>query len=90
MPPPKTNPLSNGGIGVDFTAGGPAEARAMNLLLLLPLAIPFGCLALLSLLAFLGVLAVAGALQVVGAIRAGLDMARRGSWHGATPGDAWR
>jgi hypothetical protein len=28
----------------------------MNLLLLLPLAIPFGCLALLSLLAFLGVL----------------------------------
>ena len=55
----------------------------MNLLLLLPLAIPFGCLALLSLLAFLGVLAVAGALQVVGAIRAG-------SWHGATPGDAWR
>jgi hypothetical protein len=61
----------------------------MNLLLLLPLAIPFGCLALLSLLAFLGV-AVAGALQVVGAIRAGLDMARRGSWHGATPGDAWR
>ena len=70
--------------------GGAAEARAMNLLLLLPLAIPFGCLALLSLLAFLGVLAVAGALQVVGAIRAGLDMARRGSWHGATPGDAWR
>ena len=49
----------------------------MNLLLLLPLAIPFGCLALLSLLAFLGVLAVAGALQVVGVIRAGLDMARR-------------
>ena len=84
---PTTNPLSNGGIGVDFTA---AEARAMNLLLLLPLAIPFGCLALLSLLAFLGVLAVAGALQVVGAIRAGLDIARRGSWHGATPGDAWR
>ena len=52
--------------------------------------LPFGCLASLSLLAFLGVLAVAGALQVVGAIRAGLDMARRGSWHGATPGDAWR
>jgi hypothetical protein len=62
----------------------------MNLLLLLPLAIPFGCLALLSLLAFLGVLAVAGALQVVGAIRAALGMARRGSWHGATPGDVWR
>jgi hypothetical protein len=62
----------------------------MNLLLLLPLAIPFGCLALLSLLAFLGVLAVAGALQVVGVIRAGLGMARRGTWHGATPGDAWR
>ena len=87
---PTTNPLSNGGIGVDFPEGGAAEARAMNLLLLLPLAIPFGCLALLSLLAFLGVLAVAGALQVVGAIRAALGMARRGSWHGATPGDVWR
>jgi hypothetical protein len=35
----------------------------MYLLLLLPLAIPFGCLALLSLVAFLGVVALAGALQ---------------------------
>jgi len=69
---------------------GAAEARAMNLLLLLPLAIPFGCLALLSLLAVLGVLAVAGALQVVGIIRAMLGMARRSSWHSATPGDVWR
>ena len=82
--------MSNGGIGVKFTGRGAAEARAMNLLLLLTLAIPFGCLALLSLLAFLGVLAVAGALQVVGVVRAGLDLARRGAWHGATPGDAWR
>jgi hypothetical protein len=47
-------------------------------------------LALLSLLAFLGVLAVAGALQVVGIIRAMLGMARRSSWHSATPGDVWR
>ena len=60
----------------------------MNLLLLLPLAIPFGCLALLSLLAFLGVLAVAGALQVVGAIKAGMGLAagvsagRQDQWHG--------
>ena len=62
----------------------------MNLLLLLPLAIPFGCLALLILLAVLGVLAVAGALQVVGVIKAGLDLVQRASWHGATAGDAWR
>jgi hypothetical protein len=38
----------------------------MYLLLLLPLAIPFGCLALLSLVAFLGVVALAGAFQMVG------------------------
>jgi hypothetical protein len=57
----------------------------MNLLLLLPLALPFGCLALLSLLAFLGVMAVAGALYVIGAIRTGL------SWRsGRTGGDGLR
>ena len=37
----------------------------MNLLLLLPLAFPFTCLALLSLVAFLGVAAIAGALHVI-------------------------
>ena len=44
----------------------------MNLLLLLVLAIPVGCLALLSLIAFLGVMALAGALRMVGAIKSGL------------------
>ena len=47
----------------------------MNLVLLLPLAVPFGCLAAVSLLAFLGVVALAGALQVVGAIKAGMGLA---------------
>ena len=50
----------------------------MNLVLLLPLAVPFGCLALVSLLAFLGVVALAGALQVVGAIKAGDGPGRGG------------
>ena len=61
----------------------------MNLVLLLPLAVPFGCLALVSLLAFLGVVALAGALQVVGAIKAGMGLAagvsgtgRQDQWHG--------
>ena len=64
----------------------------MNLLLLLPLAVPFACLALLSLIAFLGVVALGGALHVVGAIKTGLGIAGRGSvdgdpWHGMV-GDA--
>ena len=46
----------------------------MNLLLLLVLAIPVGCLALLSLVAFLGVMALAGALRMVGAIYSGLGL----------------
>jgi hypothetical protein len=59
----------------------------MNRLPLLPLAVPFACLALLSLVAFLGVIALAGALHVVGAIRSGLGIAGRSSvaddpWHG--------
>jgi uncharacterized protein YecT (DUF1311 family) len=64
-----------------------AEA-AMNLLLLLALALPLGCLALLSLLAFLGVLAIAGALHVVGAIKIGLGLAGRGSADGGQ--EQWR
>ena len=45
----------------------------MNLLILLPLAFPFLCLAAVSLLGFLGVLAIGGALQMVAGIRAGLS-----------------
>ena len=41
----------------------------MNLLLLLPLAFPFLCLAAVSLLGFLGVLAIGAALQVIASIR---------------------
>jgi hypothetical protein len=64
----------------------------MNRLPLLPLALPFACLALLSLVAFLGVVAVAGALRVVSTIRRGLGFAGRSSvdddpWHGMI-GDA--
>ena len=44
----------------------------MSRLPLLPLAVPFACLALLSLVAFLGVVAIAGALYVVRAIKSGL------------------
>lgn len=45
---------------------------------LLMLALPFGALALLSLLAFLGVLAVAGALHVAGVVAAGARYVARG------------
>jgi hypothetical protein len=45
----------------------------MNLLLLLPLALPFLCLAAVSLLGFLGVLAIGGALQMVAVIKLGLS-----------------
>jgi hypothetical protein len=41
----------------------------MNLHLLLPLAFPFACLALLSLTAFLGVVVLGGAFYAVGAIK---------------------
>jgi hypothetical protein len=44
----------------------------MNLLLLVLLALPFGCLALLSLLAFLSVVAIAGAIHAVGTIKTAL------------------
>jgi hypothetical protein len=58
----------------------------MNLLLLLPLAFPFVCLALVSLLAFLSVLALAGALRVIGTVMSALGIAGRKDedpWHGA-------
>ena len=44
----------------------------MNLLLLLLLALPFLCLAAVSLVGFLGVLAIGGTLQVVASIKSGL------------------
>ncbi len=50
----------------------------MNLLLLVALALHFGCLALLSFLALLGVLVLAGALRGVAAIRASVGSAGRG------------
>ena len=50
----------------------------MNLLLLLPLAFPFFCLALLSLIALLGVIALAGAIRVIGAIKSVLGLDVRG------------
>jgi hypothetical protein len=58
----------------------------MNLLLLLPLAFPFLCLAVVSLLGFLGVLAIGAALQVIAAIRSGLS--ERRSLRDVTEGDA--
>ena len=58
----------------------------MNRLPLLPLAVPFACLAVLSLVAFLGVVALAGTLHVIAAIRSTLGIAGRSSvdddpWH---------
>jgi hypothetical protein len=52
----------------------------MNLLVLLPLALPFLCLAAVSVLGLLGVLAIGGALQVVASIKSGLSDRR-------SPGD---
>ena len=57
----------------------------MNRLLLLPFALPLGCLALLSLIAFLSVLAIAGAIQAVGTIKLALGIVGRSDqdpWHG--------
>lgn len=62
----------------------------MNLLLLLPLALPFVCLALLSFVAFLGVAAIAGTLHVVGTAKSALGVAEQEDgdpWNGAV-GDA--
>jgi hypothetical protein len=52
----------------------------MNLILLLPLAFPFLCLAVVSLLGFLGVLAIGAALQVIVSIKSVLSDRR-------SPGD---
>jgi|RhiMethySRZTD1v2_1073278.scaffolds.fasta_scaffold2239742_2 hypothetical protein len=53
----------------------------MNLLLLLPLTIPFLCLALLSLVAFLAVVSLAGALRLFGVIKSVLGTSRPGAEH---------
>ena len=47
----------------------------MYLLMLLPLAFPFACLALLSSIAFLGVVVLGGALHVIGTARSLLRIA---------------
>jgi hypothetical protein len=47
----------------------------MNRLMLLPLAFPFACLALLSSIAFLGVVVLGGALHVIGTTRSLLRIA---------------
>ena len=64
--------------------GGALWVVVMNLLLLLPLALPFACLALLSFVAFLGVAAIGGALRVIGAVTSVLGIA------GQKEDDPWR
>ena len=54
----------------------------MNLLLILLLAFPFFCLALLSLTTLLGVLALGGAISVLGSIKTALGLsATDDPWH---------
>ena len=70
--------------------GGAPWDVVKNLLLLLLLALPFACLAVLSLVAFLSVATIAGALHVIGTITSALGIAVRKNadpWHGAV-GDA--
>jgi hypothetical protein len=55
---------------------------AMNLLLLLALAVPLSCLALLSLLALLGVMTLGGVIHVLGTVRA-----HRPQWPSVEPGE---
>ena len=61
----------------------------MNLLLLFLLALPFACLAVLSLVAFLGVVAIGGALHVIGTVTSSLVLpgGKLRPWRGAV-GDA--
>ncbi len=70
--------------------GGARGDIVMSLLLLLPLVLPFACLALLNLVTFLGVAAIADALHVIATITSALGIAVRKDadlWHGAV-GDA--
>ena len=56
---------------------------AMNLLLLLAVAVPLSCLAFLSWLAFLGVMTLGAVINVIGIARAG-----RPQWPGVEPADS--
>ena len=70
--------------------GGAPRDMVMNRLLLLSLALPFACLALLGFVAFLGVAAIGGALSVIGMVTSALGIAGRKDedpWRGAV-GDA--
>ena len=69
---------------------GGSRDIVMNRLVLLPLVLPFACLALLSFVAFVGVGAIAGALHVIRLVMASLGISGRRDedpWHGAV-GDA--
>ena len=57
--------------------GGAPWDVVMNLLLLLLLALPFACLAVLSLVALLGVVAIGGTLRVIGMVTSVLGIAGR-------------
>ena len=56
------------------------DTLAMNLLLLLALAVPLSCLAFLSLLALLGVMMLGGVIHLLGTVRA-----RRPLWPNVEP-----
>ena len=56
---------------------------AMNLLLLLALAVPLSCLALLSLLVLLGVMTLGGVIHVLGTVRA-----HRPQWASVEPANS--
>jgi hypothetical protein len=65
--------LSEHGGGLEFDRAAKPEMEtnlAMNLLLLLALAVPLSCLAFLSLLALLGVMTLGGVMHMVGTLRA--------------------
>jgi hypothetical protein len=65
--------LSERGGGLEFDRAAKPEMEthlAMNLLLLLALAVPLSCLAFLSLLALLGVMTLGGVMHMVGTLRA--------------------
>ena len=53
--------------------GGSGD-MVMNRLMLLPLVLPFACLALLSFVAFVGIGAIAGALHVIRMVIAALGI----------------
>ena len=59
-----------------FGGGAPWDV-VMNLLLLLLLALPFACLAVLSLVALLGVVAIGGTLRMIGMVTSLLGLAGR-------------